>query len=493
MPMSDPIVGGIKLIRQAIQSLNYLAGSQGWTINLDGSAEFNNVTIRGTLVITGTNAILFYTSTPPAAGTILFALSALAGSDAFGNTWSPGFTMFDGAHATTVFNMGSNTGVSLANPQAVVGFNFTINGVPVQIESASFNGGAPALLEAVHGLVTAGKDTAVLSGPSATAPSDPAASRIALYLTEGAANDGADGRIVFVDSGGTTVLIQMVNGKVTVDVPFAVNDRETITSSNNAGALTIFQNTPTTTNPGTIAQQESAAGNGAYGVFVSGDSHARMVWDSNGRFRWGPGGAGGLDNIFGRIASNLMGFAASLLIGGTTALGDNGVGTLQLANATTVPTTNPTGGLDLYAKNGIPQVRDPGGQLLAMVRSYTQDATSDLLNFTVETDVPGATISVVVTGSNSTVEVKAQFDMQMNTSAGTLVGFLSWNGADRTEQAVFTVPTAGTRMCIHRGWEITGVTAGTYTAKLRASCTAAGAANGVRTLHTGLIVDVKEG
>ena len=40
------------LIREAIKSPNYAAGSAGWSINKDGSAEFNNVTIRGTLFAT---------------------------------------------------------------------------------------------------------------------------------------------------------------------------------------------------------------------------------------------------------------------------------------------------------------------------------------------------------------------------------------------------------------------------------------------------------
>lgn len=38
-----------KLIRQFIQSPNYVAGSAGWTINKDGSSEFNNITARGTV------------------------------------------------------------------------------------------------------------------------------------------------------------------------------------------------------------------------------------------------------------------------------------------------------------------------------------------------------------------------------------------------------------------------------------------------------------
>lgn len=47
---SDPIVGGIgNLIRQYIRSPNFVTGVSGWTINKDGSAEFNNLIIRGTI------------------------------------------------------------------------------------------------------------------------------------------------------------------------------------------------------------------------------------------------------------------------------------------------------------------------------------------------------------------------------------------------------------------------------------------------------------
>lgn len=47
MTFSNPIVGGVTLIRPAIQSPDYITGSAGWSINKDGSAEFNDVTIRG--------------------------------------------------------------------------------------------------------------------------------------------------------------------------------------------------------------------------------------------------------------------------------------------------------------------------------------------------------------------------------------------------------------------------------------------------------------
>lgn len=53
MAFDNPIVAGEKLIREAIQSPDYVAGATGWSINKDGTVEFNEATIRGSVVITG--------------------------------------------------------------------------------------------------------------------------------------------------------------------------------------------------------------------------------------------------------------------------------------------------------------------------------------------------------------------------------------------------------------------------------------------------------
>lgn len=47
MPFRNQVVAGTSLVRDSIHSPNYVAGTSGWTINKDGSAEFNNVTVRG--------------------------------------------------------------------------------------------------------------------------------------------------------------------------------------------------------------------------------------------------------------------------------------------------------------------------------------------------------------------------------------------------------------------------------------------------------------
>lgn len=51
MQFGNPIAAGSegRLVRASIRSPDYTPGVSGWTINRDGTAEFNNVTVRGTL------------------------------------------------------------------------------------------------------------------------------------------------------------------------------------------------------------------------------------------------------------------------------------------------------------------------------------------------------------------------------------------------------------------------------------------------------------
>lgn len=53
LTFADPVVGGVTLVRPAIQSPGYLPGVRGWAVKDDDSAEFNDVTIRnGSLIVT---------------------------------------------------------------------------------------------------------------------------------------------------------------------------------------------------------------------------------------------------------------------------------------------------------------------------------------------------------------------------------------------------------------------------------------------------------
>lgn len=106
MAWMDPIVGGIALRIPAIQSPNYAAGSAGWTINVDGSAEFNNLTIRGTFVgtdyIINSSGAFFYSGTP-AAGNLITSIAANSGVDGFGNPYPAGLNNQAGAVAGDQF------------------------------------------------------------------------------------------------------------------------------------------------------------------------------------------------------------------------------------------------------------------------------------------------------------------------------------------------------------------------------------------------------
>jgi len=88
----NPVVGGTVLIREDIESQNFVTGISGWEIRADGSAEFNNVVIRGGIVVGGT--ALYYDGTP-GPNTLVASISAVAGIDPFGNGFGEGICSYD--------------------------------------------------------------------------------------------------------------------------------------------------------------------------------------------------------------------------------------------------------------------------------------------------------------------------------------------------------------------------------------------------------------
>ena len=91
MAFDNPIVGGTALRIPAIQSPDYAPGTAGWIVRIDGSAEFNNVTIRGGVVVSGVS--LYYNGTP-AAGNLVMSIAETAGTDSFGNAYLAGLTVY---------------------------------------------------------------------------------------------------------------------------------------------------------------------------------------------------------------------------------------------------------------------------------------------------------------------------------------------------------------------------------------------------------------
>lgn len=94
---SNPLVNDTNaLIRNAVKSPNFITGVSGWSINKDGSAEFNNLTIRGTFqgtnFIINSNGMFFYDPTE-AFGNLVVSITANAVSGPFGEAVPAGLTI----------------------------------------------------------------------------------------------------------------------------------------------------------------------------------------------------------------------------------------------------------------------------------------------------------------------------------------------------------------------------------------------------------------
>ena len=125
MSFSNPVTGGQgALVRPAIKSPNYVAGSSGWTINRDGSAEFNNLTLRGTF--NGTNYVInssgaFFYDGAPAAGNLIASITPAIGTDSHGNPYARGVSVYDNTnHVFTNLNSGISLGTFTG-----AGFDYT--------------------------------------------------------------------------------------------------------------------------------------------------------------------------------------------------------------------------------------------------------------------------------------------------------------------------------------------------------------------------------
>ena len=110
---SNPIVGGGgALVYPSIHSPGYVPGLSGWTVNKDGSVEFNNGTFRGTITNTG----IYIYSGVPASGNLVESLGiTAAGMDPAGlNAVLPGDTRYH--------NNGAGVFVAQQSSQSYIGY-----------------------------------------------------------------------------------------------------------------------------------------------------------------------------------------------------------------------------------------------------------------------------------------------------------------------------------------------------------------------------------
>lgn len=106
MQFQDELAGGVTLVRPALQSPGYVTGSSGWAVKVDGSAEFNNVVIRGSTTVGGNG---FYYSGTPAAGNLIMSVSAAAGTDTYGNAYTAGVGVYGTADRVTARSTSGDT------------------------------------------------------------------------------------------------------------------------------------------------------------------------------------------------------------------------------------------------------------------------------------------------------------------------------------------------------------------------------------------------
>jgi hypothetical protein len=98
--LGGSFLGEYQLAGTYLQSPNYVPGVSGWAIFGDGSAEFNNGTFRGlleaaSLILAGSSGEILIYSGPPAAGNLIFSVSAVTGTDGEGNNYGSGLNAGD--------------------------------------------------------------------------------------------------------------------------------------------------------------------------------------------------------------------------------------------------------------------------------------------------------------------------------------------------------------------------------------------------------------
>lgn len=263
-----------------LASPNFVTGVSGWSINQDGSAEFNNAVIRNGQIVSGTS--LYYSSSPPALGNLAVSIAAAAGTDSKGNHFVAGLG---------VYNQGTLTGVQ-------------ISGGVINFLTAGAAGGpwtiGPTMATDVAG------DTLTLNA------SLEIVAAILLIAQRG----------ISITSNGLAVV-----GGIT-------GDTEQLTTLAAGGlVLEVINQSSAPTGP-TFRVTANGAGDRAMAIRVTGDTNAREQIDSTGKHQWGPGNASTDAALFraaaAQLAADFLAFnnngAAEvfLTVGGTGASFANG-------------------------------------------------------------------------------------------------------------------------------------------------------------------------
>lgn len=164
-PGNQAITGGTVLRIPAIQSPNYVPGTSGWIINLDGTAEFNSGTFRGSIVVgptSGAHFVVNNTSTGDVIDVYNASNQLVFSIDAAGNctSFSPGslgdpYTRF--RNGQQEFNNAS--GFTTIDPPTISCPNNTVSSTELQLYGGSPDGNShTAVLRLFGGTTSAGSE-----------------------------------------------------------------------------------------------------------------------------------------------------------------------------------------------------------------------------------------------------------------------------------------------------------------------------------------------
>lgn len=131
MPYSNPVVGGTALVRPAINSPNYVAGASGWSINRDGTTEFNDTTVRGSLFVVDSegNVIISLSGNPGPDGNYLAIIDA--NGDVVANITADGNASFQDVNivqSPTIAGLDFQSGIIDPLPRGPIAFGQITSG-----------------------------------------------------------------------------------------------------------------------------------------------------------------------------------------------------------------------------------------------------------------------------------------------------------------------------------------------------------------------------
>lgn len=102
------------LVLPSIRSPNFVTTVSGWSINNDGTAEFNSVSIRGSTIIGSVS--LWYDGPNPATANLIASVASSSGNDGHGHNYDQGIWVYDASGGgTTAGLVPALTGGGLAS------------------------------------------------------------------------------------------------------------------------------------------------------------------------------------------------------------------------------------------------------------------------------------------------------------------------------------------------------------------------------------------